>query len=94
MDLKTATDLCCILDIKRPNCSKFMIDNLDVTVVDKNGKAKKLVDIDLPKNKKAIEDYLALNRDGVMYRGEIFSKGTTKLAPVKAVDSKEKEKID
>jgi len=78
MNLKTPTDLCEYLDIKRPNASKFIEANLQVTVHEMNGKAKKLIDFDLPKNKKALQDYLELHRDGVAYRGQLFTRQSKK----------------
>ena len=83
MNLKTFTDIAEMLDIKRPNATKFVAANLHVTHHEINGKSKKLIDIDFPKNKKAIDEYIELNRDGVAYRGENFSRNTKKSVKVK-----------
>ena len=93
MNLKTFTDIAELLDIKRPNATKFIAANLQVTLHEVNGKVKKLIDIDIPKNKKAIDNYIELNREGVSYRGENFSRNTKKSVKQLPVKSGNNAKI-
>lgn len=78
MNLKTKTDIAELLDIQPPNVTKFVDENLQVTAHEVNGKVKNLIDIDIPKNKRAINDYIEINRDGVSYRGEVFTRKSKK----------------